>query len=316
MTPLVTAAAAVPTVRIRFEHCAEYDTYLPATTSSKIRGALGWALKALAARRDRGQQDYYRRALRSREAVARRDLTGLARETTLHLAPYVLRVPWGPQRVGPDTPLRWEMVLFPPAADYWPAWVQAADVLDIGGTPTTCAGADVRTVWGWEPADQWFPEPEEAIASLGMVAGPRLPETNAVRVHLLSPTCWDPETNFDSRAPVCPAALVRALHRRVSLVADAPLDPEERNLRDRVIPGAVQLRNAALLSATAWHYSRQRGRDEPTKYGGLLGSLDLVAQAGSSLHRSLLDLLWLVQAAHLGGECTFGCGAIEVEPLE
>ena len=321
MTPLIEACLALPVVRLSLEYESDRYTFLPPNLAAKLRGALGERLRALAD----GTHDL---AAQQAFAAARETIKSVPRAKGFGTPLFAFDTPWRPMPIGPGDPVGLQLLLMENAALLWPCWLEALRELQIDtGCRLVLTQCTAITGSGMYDVDDVLAAPETALCALGAHVIPIDERPRALRIHLLTPTCWNAPTNFDPKARLAPRFLVTAVFRRLTLVADRDLSDEEKELRDLLLPSRVRIPAARALTVTQTvrpadsrkSYRERRGEagdDEAwQEYGGMMGHFDLRSHDGRPLPDVLVRALEVIQVIHLGTAIAFGCGQVFLECL-
>lgn len=326
MKPVLEAAACTPAVCLRLTFSCEFTTFLPPVLPAKLRGAVHEAMKSLA---EGDMPAHYRerveQAMASLRPISRRlALSSRKPPYPLHSTQYLLGVPWAPLLVGPDYSAAVEVLLMGDAAALWDVWAVASTVLTVEDVPLACSDCAVLVDGEAYPWEELAADPTQAVRTIADYAGDHPADQcpgpiDAVRIHLLTPTCWDDSANFDPREEINLAQFIWSGFTRMSLVTGIAPTPEEQEIRDAILPSQIRAGgNRALAAVSAWRASKsQQGTN--MRYGGLVGHFDIRRAVNRprefGLPADLLDLLWLLQATHIGKEPAFGCGRMRIEVI-
>ncbi|MBP8954990.1 MAG: CRISPR system precrRNA processing endoribonuclease RAMP protein Cas6 [Armatimonadetes bacterium] len=319
---MISRCEQVPVVRLGLVFTASRNTYLPPNVAAKFRGAMKQRLELLA----RSGDDPHRRAAlrharKTTESMQRTSASGL------DYVPFALDVPWTTAPIGPETPFACELLLLEDAAQLWPAWVEALQEFRLGDLPVRLEHAcvlepglsiDLEDAWEdpWgvqRPLRDHLPECDS--------------ECSAVRIHLLTPTCWNRPENLDPSAQLTVRHFIISIFRRLSLLADRSPSESECRQRDRDLPCAVRIaadRSLVVVRTSRPSPSRKRASGaaagtpaeaERMEYGGMMGHFDLEGVRGQTIPPVLMRALRIVEVTHLGAHVAFGCGRIALELL-
>lgn len=326
MLPILEAAAAVPATCLRLTFVSEFTTFLPPVLPAKLRGAFDGAMRSLA---EGDVPTHYRERVERAIALLRpvgRSLALSSRKSPypLHSTQYLLGVPWAPQLVGPEYACTFEVLLLGDAAGLWDVWAVAASALTVEDVPLTCCDCAMLVDGELCPFEDLAGDPMQAVGTIADYAGEHPADqcsgtVDSVRVHLLTPTCWDEPANYDPREQINLAQFLWSGFTRMSLVSGVAPTEHEQELRDAILPSQLRVtENRALSAVSAWRASKsQQGTN--MRYGGLVGHFDIRRAVNRprefGLPADLLDLLWLLQATHIGKEPAFGCGRMRVEVI-
>lgn len=337
-TPLIEAALQVPAVCFGIEYTTpehSRETFLPPAFAANLRGALQANLRSLSrqAAHSAARARYERALAGFRTVLHKLVLTDGRPPHPLPAAPYVAGVPWYACPVGPDMPMAIEIMLLGDTAQLWDVWAEAARALATGSIGVNLRARDlwVHSHLGTLPAHELAANPSAAVGVLADYVG-RPPESaDALRLHLLTPTSWGRSGRMtaDPRVEISVHDLIWSAYTRLSMVTGLPPTTHEQELRDAILPSQVRIATRNLVAVEAWRpsSSRQGAAGDPDapqqnymRYGGLTGHLDLRRAGrrpkGLGLPPEFVQLLWVIQATHLGPHTTFGCGRVRIEIIE
>lgn len=323
MTPMIEKCEQVQVIRLGLLFIAPHDTYLPSNVAAKFRGAVKERLDRLAQSvADPQRRAALQHARRTTDSLPRTQVPGL------EYVPFALDVPWTAAPIGPETTFACELLLLEDAAELWPAWLEALEQFQLGDLPLHLAHACLLAPGQTLDIEDAWENPWGVQMPLSDHLPPGEGAYRRVRVHLLTPTCWNKPENFDPAAELSVPHFVGGVFRRLSLIANQKPSPEEAHLRDAELPGQVRIGgNRALVvvrtsrPSPSRRASRKPGPQpeadvERMEYGGMMGFFDLEGTRDRPIPDVLIRALRIVEIAHLGASIGFGCGRLAIEPLE
>lgn len=311
-------ARTVRVVQLCFPFLADRPIAVSPLLGRELHGALGSRLDDLErnAPTDEEACRYRQAHALLREPVTASDRSGTRSKGALHAPLFALDVPWSVAPVGPSTPLICSAVLFASLAELWDTWPDALACVDLNGCCLRCDTAYVATPGGLVPADAFSGNPQAAIASLADLAGPGLPDTHRLRLHMRTPTAWGKQTSADPRSSDWPLHLVRGLYDRITMLAS--LNPDHSPSATTPSPSPILQQLAGAVQVTGFSFAQVSARyhGQSTTIRGLIGHVDIASRArgrGRGLPREFLDLLLLATVTGFGSATSFGCGRIQLE---
>lgn len=304
------AVCGVSVCALELTYRAADPIYLPRFPGSKINGALWAGLTTVA-----NSHPDSRLRCTARRVLARHEPP--ENPAGFREKRFVLGLSHSPLRLLPNETFAFAILLFGETARAWPAWINAAAVLDLRPGLLELSRAVAATPSG--PKDVRHLSEEEAVTTLGALAGlgdgrqaaddqasPPLPflaqGAPAWQVLFHTPVVLEAKGQPILDVPTAEPLIVSALSSLGSAAAARP--GAENTLRLRALAAQATAQPRSLRRVRALHH---RGHD----LHGLIGEVYF-----PHLPEVLREILWLAQFTHLGQLSAFGLGRYTLRPAE